>query len=125
MVVSGRAGDAWLDELSTLGREYAGGIFTRKRLCRPSAFSLFDFPGAAATLTDLAGGERERNAGIVRRLLRNEDHGPKRDAVLLNVTGARAVGRGKDQVDRLRLGLWRSRRLGERLGKTKLDELRH
>jgi anthranilate phosphoribosyltransferase len=35
----------------------------------------------------LAGGDRETNAEIIRRILRGEERGPKRDAVLLN-TGA-------------------------------------
>jgi len=48
------------------------------------------------TLADLAGGDRKANAEIVRRLLRNEDHGPKRDAVLLNAAAALFVaGRSK------------------------------
>jgi len=40
------------------------------------------------TLADLAGGDRQANAEIVRRLLRGQDRGPKRDAVLLNCAAA-------------------------------------
>ena len=41
-----------------------------------------------ATLADLAGGDKEANASIVRRLLAGEERGPKRDAVLLNAGAA-------------------------------------
>jgi anthranilate phosphoribosyltransferase len=42
------------------------------------------FPIQPATLADLAGGDPQANAEIVRRLLHGEERGPKRDAVLLN-----------------------------------------
>ena len=44
-----------------------------------------------AELADLAGGDRQANAHIVRRLLRGEDRGPKRDAALLNSAAALLV----------------------------------
>jgi anthranilate phosphoribosyltransferase len=47
-----------------------------------------DFPVQPAELADLAGGDREANAEIVRRLLRGRDRGPKRDAVSLNSAAA-------------------------------------
>ena len=40
------------------------------------------------TLADLAGGGREANAEIIRRILRGDERGPKRDAVLLNASAA-------------------------------------
>ena len=46
------------------------------------------FPGAPARLEDLLGGDRECNAEIIRRVLRGEERGPKRDAVLLNSAAA-------------------------------------
>jgi anthranilate phosphoribosyltransferase len=36
----------------------------------------------------LAGGDRQANAEIVRRLLHGEERGPKRDAILLNSAAA-------------------------------------
>jgi anthranilate phosphoribosyltransferase len=121
MVVSGRAGEAWLDELSTLG-ENTLAEFYQERGFAASVLSPFDFPVRPAALADLAGGDREQNAEIVRRLLRNEDHGPKRDAVLLNAGAAllvagktRSIAEGWDlAVEVLESGR----------AKAKLDELR-
>jgi anthranilate phosphoribosyltransferase len=87
MVVSGRVGDASLDELSTLG-ENTVAEFYHDRGFATSILSPAHFPVQPAVLADLAGGNREANAEIVRRLLRNEDKGPKRDAVLLNAGAA-------------------------------------
>jgi anthranilate phosphoribosyltransferase len=83
MVVSGQVGSAWLDELSTLG-ENTIAEFYQDRGFTSSSISPHHFPLQAATLADLAGSDRQANAEIIRRLLRNEDRGPKRDAVLLN-----------------------------------------
>ena len=47
-----------------------------------------DLPFQPATLADLAGGDGAANAEIVRRILRGEERGPKRDAVLLNAGAA-------------------------------------
>ncbi len=122
MVVSGRAGEAWLDEFSTLGENTLAEFYQEKGFAA-SAFSPFDFPVRPATLTDLAGGERERNAEIVRRLLRNEDHGPKRDAVLLNAGAALLVaGKTKSIAEGWDLAV---EVLESGRAKTKLDELRH
>ena len=46
------------------------------------------FPLQSAVLADLRGGNREVNAGIIRRVLSGEERGPKRDAVLLNAAAA-------------------------------------
>ncbi len=52
-----------------------------------------------AVLADLAGGGREANAEIIRRLLRGEDRGPKRDAVLFNAGAALFVaGKTKSPI---------------------------
>lgn len=83
MVVSGKVGDAWLDELSTLGDNTVA-EFYQDHGFSASMISPSHFPLQTAVLADLAGGGRQANAEIVRRLLRNEDRGPKRDAVLLN-----------------------------------------
>ena len=87
MVVSGRVGEASLDELSTLG-ENTVAEFYHDRGFATSILSPAHFPVQPAVLADLAGGDRQANAEIVRRLLRNEDTGPKRDAVLLNAGAA-------------------------------------
>lgn len=95
MVVSGRVGDASLDELSTLGDNTVA-EFYQDRGFTASILSPAHFPVRPAVLADLAGADREANAEIVRRLLRNEDSGPKRDAVLLNAAAALFVaGRSK------------------------------
>jgi anthranilate phosphoribosyltransferase len=104
MVVSGRAGEAWLDELSTLGENVIA-EFYQERAFAVADIAPGDFPVRSAVLADLAGGDRQANADIVRRLLRNEDDGPKRDAVLLNagaalfVAGkAKSIGEGWEQA---------------------------
>jgi anthranilate phosphoribosyltransferase len=94
MVVSGRAGDGWLDELSTLG-ENTVVEFYHERGFAASSISHVDFPVQLAVARDLAGGDRQVNAAIIRRLLRNEDRGPRRDVVLLNAGAALFVA---DQV---------------------------
>ncbi|MDB6122603.1 MAG: Anthranilate phosphoribosyltransferase [Pedosphaera sp.] len=87
MVVSGKVGDAWLDELSTLGDNTLA-EFYQDRGFTASIISPSHFPLQPATLADLAGGDRQVNAEIIRRLLSNKDLGPKRDAVLLNAGAA-------------------------------------
>src|SRR6185437_15572010 len=72
-----------LDELSTLGENTVAEFYQ----ARGFASSVLDpghFPLQPATLADLAGGSRDANAEIVRRILRGDDRGPKREAVLLN-----------------------------------------
>ncbi len=100
MVASGNAGTAQLDELSTLGPNTIAEFYQE----RGFALSTLDpkqFPLQPATIADLAGGDREANAEIIRRILRGEDRGPKRDAVLLNAGAAlfvagrvRSIGAG-------------------------------
>jgi anthranilate phosphoribosyltransferase len=87
MVVSGRVNDAQLDELSTLGDNTIA-EFYQDRGFSTSLMSPAGFPLQPATLPDLVGGDRNANAEIVRRLLRGEERGPKRDAVLLNAAAA-------------------------------------
>jgi len=87
MVVSGRVGDAMLDELSILG-ENTVAEFYHDRGFSKSVTSPSEFPLQRASLSDLQGGDREANAEIVRSLLLGKDRGPKRDAVLLNSAAA-------------------------------------
>lgn len=77
----------YLDELSTLG-ENTVAEFYQERGFASSVLEPGHFPLQPATLEDLAGGGREANAEIVRRILRGDERGPKRDAVLLNAAAA-------------------------------------
>ncbi|HEY9508538.1 MAG TPA: anthranilate phosphoribosyltransferase [Verrucomicrobiae bacterium] len=77
----------FLDELSTLGNNTIA-EFYQERGFTASVLAPGDFPLQSATLGDLAGGSREDNAEIVRRLLRGDDQGPRRDAILLNTAAA-------------------------------------
>ena len=87
MVVTGKvqAGDGlhYLDELSTLGQNTVA-EFYQERGFSSSVLDPNHFPLQPAALSDLAGGNRDTNAEIVRRILRGDERGPKRDAVLLN-----------------------------------------
>jgi anthranilate phosphoribosyltransferase len=85
--VPGQPAPAHLDEFSTLG-ETTVAEFYQDRGFTTSVLAPENYPLQAATLADLAGGDKEANAGIVRRLLAGEERGPKRDAVLLNAGAA-------------------------------------
>jgi anthranilate phosphoribosyltransferase len=92
MVVTGNVHSStdavrYLDELSTLG-ENTVAEFYQERGFTSSVLDAGHFPLQNATLADLAGGNRETNAEIVRRILRGDERGPKRDAVLLNAAAA-------------------------------------
>lgn len=90
MVVSGKVGEARIDELSTLGANDVA-EFYHERGFTMSTLALENFPLQRATLADLLGGDKFQNAEITRKLLRGEDRGPKRDAVLLNAGAALLV----------------------------------
>jgi anthranilate phosphoribosyltransferase len=91
MAVSGSVGTGWLDELSILGENMIAEFYQdRGFACGMNALEGFQFQ--PARLDDLAGGDSQANAEIVRRLLNNQDRGPKRDAVLLNAAAALLVG---------------------------------
>jgi len=120
MVVSGRVGDAWLDELSTLGENTVAEFYQNYGFTS-STISPAHFPVQPATLADLGGGNRDANAEIIRRLLRNEDRGPKRDAVLLNAGAALFVaGKTKSVSEGWELA---TEILSSGRAKAKLDEL--
>jgi anthranilate phosphoribosyltransferase len=80
----------YLDELSVLG-ENTIAEFYQDRGFAVSTMPTEGFPLQPATLEDLSGGDREANAEIIRRLLRGEDRGPRRDTVLLNAAAALLV----------------------------------
>lgn len=76
-----------LDELSTLGDNTIAEFYQESALAT-SVMSSQNFSLQPATLADFAGGDRAANAEIIRLLLRGEERGPKRDAVLLNTAAA-------------------------------------
>ncbi|HEY5234230.1 MAG TPA: anthranilate phosphoribosyltransferase [Verrucomicrobiae bacterium] len=77
----------YLDELSTLG-ENTIAEFYQERGFTVSTTLPEQFPLQSATLADLLGGDKTANAKIVREILSGQEHGPKRDAVLLNAAAA-------------------------------------
>ena len=62
--------------------------FYQERGFHVSDFSPAQFPIQPGSLDDLVGGDRMMNAEILKRILRGEERGPKRDAVLLNAAAA-------------------------------------
>ena len=100
MVVCGKVpAVGYLDELSTLGENTIAEFYQEHGFAvstgLPEAFSL-----QRATLADLLGGDRQANAEIIRRILRGDERGPKRDAVLLNAAAALFVaGKTKSLVE--------------------------
>ncbi len=88
-----------LDELSTLGENFVA-EFYHERGFTASSLALENFPLQPATLADLLGGDKFRNAEITRKILRGADRGPKRDAVLLNAGAALFVaGKTKSLIE--------------------------
>ncbi len=92
MVVCGAARDEagtlrHLDELSPLGPTTIAEFYQERGLAC-STLPTEPFPLQPSALADLRGGDREVNAAIIRRILRGEDRGPKRDAVLFNAAAA-------------------------------------
>jgi anthranilate phosphoribosyltransferase len=103
MVVCGRTGPAsatpnsgtetsaaFLDEFSTFGENRVA-EFYQERGFHVSAYSPAQFPVQRGSINDLLGGDRAANAEILQRILRGEERGPKRDAVLLNAAAALLV----------------------------------
>lgn len=88
-VVHGYGG---LDELTTGGPN-------RVSCLKDGRVSTFDLDTAdlglrPARAEDLCGGEPEENARVLRGILANEDHSPRRDVVLLNAAAALALDTG-------------------------------
>ena len=89
LVVSGESGKRkaesgnYLDELSTLGPTHLAEFYHARGFTQ-SVLAPENFPLQPATLADLHGGDKWVNAEIIRRILRGDERGPKRDAVLLN-----------------------------------------
>jgi anthranilate phosphoribosyltransferase len=87
MVVCGAADGKCLDELSTLGANTIAEFYQESGFAA-STLSPENFPLQPAMLADLRGGDKIVNAEIIRRILRGDERGPKRDAVLLNAGAA-------------------------------------
>lgn len=83
----GGAADAWLDEMSTLG-ETTIAEFYQERGFHVSRFSPVELGLGPVQLTDLAGGDPDTNARIVRGILSGREQGPRIEAVLLNAAAA-------------------------------------
>jgi len=97
MVVSGSVGNQRMDELSTLG-ENAIAEFYQDRGFSTATLDPTDLPLSKATLEDLAGGDAETNADLIRAILNGEDQGPKREAVLMNTGAALFVASAADSI---------------------------
>jgi anthranilate phosphoribosyltransferase len=95
MVVCGQVTDAdgnrrHLDELSPLGPTTIAEFYHERGMsCSTLEPDQFDI--GPATLDDLRGGDRDRNAAIIHEVLTGEEHGAKRSAVLLNAAAALLV----------------------------------
>jgi anthranilate phosphoribosyltransferase len=100
MVVCGKvSGVGFLDELSTLGENVIA-EFYQERGFTVSTTMPEQFPLQPAMLADLLGGGKIENAEIVRRILRGDERGPKREAVLLNSAAALFVaGKAKSLAE--------------------------
>ncbi len=93
MVVTGKVPNptsqipSQIDELSTLGENVVAEFYHERGFTK-SVLTLENFPLQAASIENLLGGDKFQNAEITRKILRGEDRGPKRDAVLLNAGAA-------------------------------------
>ncbi|HOK77983.1 MAG TPA: anthranilate phosphoribosyltransferase [Verrucomicrobiota bacterium] len=92
MVVCGRVektagGPASIDEVSTLGPTVVAEFYEETDVHVTELAPQF-FAVQQGQLADLRGGSREENSAILIRLLRGEEKGPKRDALLLNAGAA-------------------------------------
>ena len=99
MVVCGVAEGKHLDELSSLGLTHLAEFYHERGFTK-SILSPENFPLQPATLADLHGGDKLANAEIIRRILRGDERGPKRDAVVLNAgAGLFVAGRVKSLAE--------------------------
>jgi anthranilate phosphoribosyltransferase len=89
----------YLDEFSTFGDNHVA-EFYQERGFHVSTFSPKQFPIQPGSVADLVGGDKFTNAEILKRVLRGEERGPKRDATLLNAAAALFVAnRAKSFVE--------------------------
>ena len=86
-----------LDEISNTGASRVSEV--REGAVRTYVVQPEDFGMARASIKDLAGGDREQNAEIIRAVLGGEP-GPRRDIVLMNAAAALVAGaRARDLKD--------------------------
>src|ERR671923_2518841 len=78
-----------LDEISNTGESRVSEV--REGSVRTYTVRPEDFGMARASIKDLAGGDREQNAEIIRAVLDGEA-GPRRDIVLMNAAAALVAG---------------------------------
>lgn len=90
-----------LDEISNTGESHLSEV--REGVVRSTRVRPQDFGMPQADIRDLQGGDRQENAGIIRRLLGGE-LGPRRDIVLMNAAAALVAG-GKAQDFKEGVGL--------------------
>lgn len=110
MVVSGEVpasaeGEATrhMDEWSILG-ETTVAEFYQDRAMSETVVDISEFSMNSGCLADLKGGDREENARMLRSILRGDDRGARRDAVLLNAGAALFVaGRVRSMTEGLDL----------------------
>jgi anthranilate phosphoribosyltransferase len=107
MVVCGKTGAGFLDEISTVGVTLAVEVFSsavpfslgnflwayvfkqvQEREVRTLTFKPEQFNLSPTSLRDLRGGDKIENAEIIRRLFIGKERGPKRDAVAMNAGAA-------------------------------------
>lgn len=98
MVVSGEVpGGGVLDEFSTLGDNHLA-EFHHEHGFHTSRWSASDLPLLPATIEDLAGGDSMENARLIEGILKGDDTGPRRDAVLLNSGAALMLAGRADSI---------------------------
>jgi anthranilate phosphoribosyltransferase len=106
MVVSGAVSvtdGTHLDEFSTIGPTTIAEYY-QDRGFNSSAMDPAHFGFQPVRLEDLQGGDRKKNAFILREILAGKERGPKRDAVLLNAAAALFVaGKTKSLTEGLEL----------------------
>lgn len=104
VVASGRAEDGrGMDECSTLGPTHLC-EFDGRGAITVATLDAASLGVPRASLPALAGGSREENAALVRRVLTGSETGPRRDIVLLNAAVAlRVAGRVADEGEGLKL----------------------
>ncbi len=120
MVVSGSAGDGYMDELSPLGVNRVA-EFYQDRGFSDGELAPKTLPVQEARINDLKGGDSATNAKWIREILGGKDRSPKRDIVLLNAGAALFVA---EKSKTIREG-WEkaSRLLDEGIAAEKLSRL--
>jgi len=107
-----------LDEISNTGESRVSEV--REGAVRTYTVRPEDFGMSRASIKDLAGGDREQNAEIIRAVLDGEA-GPRRDIVLMNASAALvAGGRGRDLKEGVAVA---ARSIDSRAARGKLDAL--